>query len=45
MGRTIRNKNDYSFVVFADQRYDRSDNSSKLPMWIEQVADAIVDHS
>lgn len=37
MGRTIRNKNDYSFVVFADHRFDRVDNHGKLPVWIETV--------
>ena len=37
MGRTIRNKNDYSFVIFADYRYDLVDHSSRLPEWIQQV--------
>ena len=38
MGRTIRNKNDYSFVIFADYRYDLVDHSSRLPEWIQQVS-------
>ena len=37
MGRSIRNKKDYSFVVFADHRYDLVDNHGKLPEWIRQV--------
>ncbi|CBK20347.2 uncharacterized protein [Blastocystis hominis] len=36
VGRTIRNKNDYSFVIFADYRYDLVDHSSRLPEWIQQ---------
>ena len=37
IGRTIRNKMDYSFVVLADNRFSFTDNQNKLPEWIRRV--------
>ncbi|KAK8793313.1 hypothetical protein WA158_004672 [Blastocystis sp. Blastoise] len=36
LGRTIRNKKDYSVCVFADARYNQADKRNKLPQWIQQ---------
>ena len=33
LGRVIRSKKDYGVMVFADQRYARSDKRSKIPDW------------
>jgi Rad3-related DNA helicase len=33
LGRVIRSKRDYGVMVFADQRYARSDKRSKIPDW------------
>ena len=34
LGRVIRSKRDYGVMIFADQRYARSDKRSKIPDWI-----------
>ncbi len=36
VGRIVRSKNDYGLMIFADQRYSRSDKRAKLPRWIQQ---------
>jgi len=36
VGRVIRGKDDYGILIFADNRYARSDKRSKLPQWISQ---------
>ena len=36
VGRIVRSKSDYGLMVFADQRYGRSDKRTKLPRWIQQ---------
>ncbi|OAF68694.1 hypothetical protein A3Q56_03566 [Intoshia linei] len=33
-GRVLRSKKDYGAMIFADNRYERSSNYSKLPVWI-----------
>jgi len=35
VGRAIRGKSDYGMMIFADQRYSKSDKMSKLPKWIQ----------
>merc|ERR1711916_222298 len=37
MGRGIRNKSDFSLLVLADKRYNRSDKRDKLPTWISNA--------
>ena len=34
VGRVIRSKLDYGLMVFADNRYTRSDKRKKLPQWL-----------
>ena len=34
VGRVIRSKLDYGLMVFADNRYSRSDKRKKLPQWL-----------
>lgn len=36
VGRVIRSKLDYGIMIFADQRYSRSDKRDKLPGWIKR---------
>ena len=38
IGRTIRNKSDYSFIVLADNRFSFAEYQNKLPEWIRCVA-------
>ncbi|KAL0209455.1 hypothetical protein RCL1_007823 [Eukaryota sp. TZLM3-RCL] len=37
VGRSLRSKTDYSLMVFADKRYQRSDRISMLPPWIRML--------
>ena len=39
VGRVIRSKMDYGIMIFADQRFSRSDKRNKLPFWITQYLD------
>jgi hypothetical protein len=39
VGRVIRSKMDYGLMLFADQRFNRSDKRAKLPAWIVQYLD------
>merc|ERR1712154_211147 len=34
VGRVIRSKLDYGLMIFADNRYSRSDKRKKLPQWL-----------
>lgn len=36
VGRVMRGKTDYGIMLFADQRFSRSDKRSKLPRWIQE---------
>jgi DNA excision repair protein ERCC-2 len=39
MGRVIRSKVDYGLMILADRRYNRTQNRSKLPLWIQSHLD------
>jgi DNA excision repair protein ERCC-2 len=39
MGRVIRSKVDYGLMILADRRYNRAQNRSKLPLWIQSHLD------
>jgi DNA excision repair protein ERCC-2 len=36
VGRAIRGKTDYGIMLFADERYQKTDKRSKLPEWIQK---------
>ncbi|KAK4535661.1 hypothetical protein CDCA_CDCA05G1686 [Cyanidium caldarium] len=39
LGRVIRSKTDYGLMILADRRYNRAQNRTKLPQWIQIFLD------
>tara|TARA_B110000971_G_scaffold52124_1_gene52846 strand:- start:114 stop:359 length:246 start_codon:yes stop_codon:yes gene_type:complete len=45
VGRVIRSKIDYGLMIFADSRYTKADKRNKLPKWILQFMEEVIERS